>query len=176
MAAKALQDPTIIDAVVADHRNVTAMIARCLQATKDGDHDLAASLATAVTVDVLLHSRAEEAVLYPFMEGKLGKEGHSFTEHSNREHAELEGKLVAAVLAGREGDWTGMAQQMGEAEKAFEHHRHDEEDKYLPKLAQASQAGELRELTAQWAEAKRKAPLRELSGPLAKSSWETAGL
>ena len=41
---------------------------------------------------------------------------------------------------------------------------------------QASQADELRELTAQWAEAKRKAPLSELSRPLAKSSWETAGL
>ncbi|KAI7838396.1 hypothetical protein COHA_007853 [Chlorella ohadii] len=140
MAARALQDPTIIDAVVSDHRN------------------------------------AEEAVLYPFMESKLGKEGHSFTEHSNHEHAELEGKLVAAVLASREGDWAGLAQQMGDAQKAFEHHRHDEEDKYLPELAQASQADELRELTAQWAEAKRKAPLSELSRPLAKSSWETAGL
>lgn len=41
-------------------------------------------------------------------------------QHSSREHAELEGKLVAAVLAGREGDWAGMAQQMGEAQHVRE--------------------------------------------------------
>jgi len=38
-------------------------------------------------------------------------------QHSNHEHAELEGKLVAAVLASREGDWAGLAQQMGDAQK-----------------------------------------------------------
>lgn len=42
--------------------------------------------------------------------------------------------------------------------------------------AQASQPDELRELTSQWAAAKQKAPLSELSGPLAKTAWETAGL
>lgn len=50
------------------------------------------------------------------------------------------------------------------------HHHHNHH------IAQASQPDELRELTSQWAAAKQKAPLSELSGPLAKTAWETAGL
>lgn len=55
---------------------------RALQAAKEGDEELANALATAMTVDVLLHSRAEEAVLYPFLMKRLGEEGKHFTEAS----------------------------------------------------------------------------------------------
>lgn len=44
-------------------------------------------------------------------------------------------------------------------------------DKYLPKLEQATQPQELRELTGHWADAKRNARLEQLSGPLNKAAW-----
>lgn len=51
--------------------------------------------------------------------------------------------------------------------QAFEHHRRDEEEKYFPKLLSAAGDADLRELTPQWAAAKQRARLSELSGPLA---------
>lgn len=38
-------------------------------------------------------------------------------QHSNEEHAELEGRLLAAVAAARQGDWAALQREMEAAQK-----------------------------------------------------------
>eukprot|EP00887_Chlorella_sp_A99_P006084 scaffold22.g6084.t1 len=92
-----LRPLTVVDLVVADHHTINALFARFHQAREASEPQAVPALVTALAVEVLLHSRAEEQVLYPFLERALGDEGRSFSEHSDKEHKQLEATLMRAM-------------------------------------------------------------------------------
>ncbi|GAB4817732.1 hypothetical protein N2152v2_004778 [Parachlorella kessleri] len=163
-SADQLREPTILDMVVTDHRNALALLDKFEQASSSQDRIGMENTLNAISMEILMHSVAEESVLYPFIEERMGEQGKEFSEHSLREHKKLEKDLLEALQARTEGGHELM-DVVKQFRKHFEHHLKDEEQDFFPKLVQQASEEELTQLGPQFIQAKTQAPVEPRAEP-----------
>jgi hemerythrin superfamily protein len=149
-------EPTVIDVLVHDHREVDHIFAE-IETQPPAAQERLGQLAQQVVIELVRHSVAEEQYLYPAVRKHL-PDGDEMADHEIAEHAEAEQtmkhleKLEPGDAEFRPTLDTLMAQ--------IRHHVHDEEGKLFPALAAACDRGDLVRLGEQVQRAKHAAPTR----------------
>ncbi|MBN6051645.1 hemerythrin domain-containing protein [Nonomuraea sp. RK-328] len=146
----------VISVLVTDHREVEGMFAE-LETMVGAIDERPKTLAEQVVIELVRHSVAEEAYLYPavrqFVEG-----GDELADREIGEHAEAEEtmKRLEKLEPGDDEFWPVMEKLMRE----IRHHVQEEEGELFPKLRASCPAEELTELGAKVERAKKVAPTR----------------
>jgi hemerythrin-like domain-containing protein len=110
-----------------------------------------------VITELVRHSVAEEQYLYPVARRALPG-GDKIADHELEEHAEAE--QVMKELERTDTDDPKYDDLTRKLIDAIRHHVEDEESDLLPKLRDACDAGELRELGEKFENSKKLAPTR----------------
>jgi|SRR4051794_17891677 hemerythrin superfamily protein len=152
MTATRQQD--LIDAIVTDHREVEAVFDE-IEGSADQRHRR--ELVEHVIVELVRHSVAEEQYLYPTAR-KVLPDGDELADHELEEHAEAE--QVMKEIENTEATDPKFDVLVGKLIEDIRHHLQDEENDLLPKLRDACDAGQLRDLGEKFARAKKMAPTR----------------
>ncbi|MFG1929271.1 hemerythrin domain-containing protein [Mycobacterium sp. NPDC048908] len=143
----------IIDDIITDHREVEAVFTDIEKGGGGNKHDLVEH----VIVELVRHSVAEEQYLYPLARRVL-PDGDELADHELKEHAEAE-KLMKSLeqTDAEDPQFDELTRQLIDA---IRHHVQDEEKDLLPKLRDACDAAQLRELGEKFEHAKKMAPTR----------------
>jgi hypothetical protein len=115
----------VIEILEHDHREVEEMFAELEQlrgASTDADKERRKELTEQVTIELVRHSVAEEILVYPQVEGKVGEDE---VEHAREEHAEAEETL--ARLEKLDADAPTFDDELEELMGEIRHHIEDEE-------------------------------------------------
>nr|WP_062336658.1 hemerythrin domain-containing protein [Herbidospora sakaeratensis] len=137
---------TVIDLILADHRDVEQLFAK-LKAERENRPALVAELAA----KFVAHARAEEAHVYAALAQAAPSE-RGEVHHGTEEHHEAE-ELLAALMAA-DPDKAEFASVLEQMEKAVKHHVEEEESDILPVLAKAVPGDKLVRLGRVFSEAK----------------------
>ncbi|NAS23596.1 hemerythrin domain-containing protein [Herbidospora sp. NEAU-GS84] len=137
---------TVIDLIMADHRDVEQLFER-LKQERENRPALVAELAA----KFVAHARAEESHVYSALAQAAPSE-RGEVHHGTEEHHEAE-ELLAALMAADpdKAEFTSVLEQM---EKAVKHHVEEEESDILPVLAKAVPGDKLVRLGRVFSEAK----------------------
>ena len=144
----------VIDVLIADHRDVTALIGEIWTIR---DPMIRRDLADTAISELVRHAVAEEMYVYPVMRRYL-PDGDKAVEHDVEEHKELETtmkRLEGADIAGPEFD-----EALRRLEEILADHVQDEETEQFPELRRLVPAEELVELAGKVETAKKLAPTR----------------
>lgn len=148
------QQPDIVDDIITDHREVEEVFK---EIEKDHTSEDQRDLVEHVIAELVRHSVAEEQYLYPTARRVL-PDGDQIADHELKEHAEAEEVMKEIEKTGMQGARFRelVDRLMGE----IRHHIADEEHDLLPKLRDACDPAELRELGEKFESAKKTAPTR----------------
>jgi hemerythrin-like domain-containing protein len=143
----------IIDDIMTDHREVEAAFTEIEKGGGGRKHDLVEH----VIAELVRHSVAEEQYLYPLARRVL-PDGDELADHELEEHAEAEQMMKSLEQTDPEDpEFDELTRKLIDA---IRHHVDDEEKDLLPKLRQACDAAELRELGEKFERSKKVAPTR----------------
>jgi hemerythrin-like domain-containing protein len=152
------QNGDVIDVLVADHRDVTALIANIRSVT---DPMIRRDLTDTAISELVRHAVAEEMYVYPVMKKYL-PEGEKAVEHDIEEHKELEETMKR--LEGLDVETSEFVQALNRLEDLLADHVQDEESEQFPELRRRVPAEELTELAGKVESAKKLAPTRPHPG------------
>jgi hemerythrin superfamily protein len=148
----------VIDVLVSDHREVTALIGNIWSVT---DPMIRRDLTDTAISELVRHAVAEEMYVYPAMRKYL-EDGEKAVEHDVEEHKQLERvmkQLEAVDVSGPEFDAS-----LRELETVLADHVQDEESEQFPELRRRVPQEELTELAGKVETAKKLAPTRPHPG------------
>jgi hemerythrin superfamily protein len=144
----------VIDVLVSDHRDVTALIGEIWSVT---DPMIRRDLTDTAISELVRHAVAEEMYVYPAMRKYLA-DGEKAVAHDVEEHEELERamkQLEAVDVSSAEFDAA-----LRRLEALLADHVQDEESEQFPELRRRVPEEELRELAGKVETAKKLAPTR----------------
>jgi len=144
----------LVDAIVADHREVEAVFA---EIEESSDPRLRRELVEHVIAELVRHSVAEEQYLYPTAR-KVLPDGDEIADHELAEHAEAEELMKA--LENTDATEPRFDELVRELIQDVRHHLEEEESDLLLRLRAACDAEELRELGRKFEQSKKIAPTR----------------
>ena len=152
------QQRDVIEVLEHDHREVEQMFAELESlrgATSDEMKSRRKAVAEQVTIELVRHSVAEEVIVYPRVEGKVGTDE---VEHAREEHAEAEETLQR--LEKLEADDPAFDDEFATLMEEIRHHIADEEGQMFAHMRQVIDADELVTLGARVEAFKKVAPTR----------------
>ena len=144
----------VVDVLISDHRDVTALIEEIWTIT---DPMIRRDLTDTAISELVRHAVAEEMYVYPAMRKYL-PDGEKAVEHDVEEHRELERtmkRLESVDVSGAEFDAA-----MRQLESLLADHIRDEEAEQFPELRRVVPREELVELAGKVETAKKLAPTR----------------
>jgi hemerythrin superfamily protein len=143
----------IVDDILADHREVEDVFAEIEKGGGGNKRELVEHVIT----ELVRHSVAEEQYLYPVARRVL-PDGDKIADHELEEHAEAEQVMKDLEQADTEDPkFDELTRKLIDA---IRHHVEDEESDLLPKLREACDSTELRELGEKFEKSKKLAPTR----------------
>jgi hemerythrin superfamily protein len=148
----------VIEVLEHDHREVEQMfdeLESLRGATSDEDRERRKTLTDDVTIELVRHSVAEEVIVYPKVEGKVGKDE---VEHAREEHAEAEETLKK--LEKLDADDPRFDDELATLMKEIRHHIEDEEGDMFAHMRETMDEDELRKLGGRVEAFKKVAPTR----------------
>jgi hemerythrin superfamily protein len=149
------QGANVIDELVSDHREIEQIFGR-LEALPAGDKDRKVN-ADQVTIELVRHSVAEEAYLYPAVREHVAN-GGALADKEIADHSRAE--QIMKDLEGRDADDPEFDRLIGVLMSEIRSHVADEEENIFPKLRQACPTDALNELGDKVRQAKQLAPTR----------------
>ncbi len=152
------QHRNVIDILTTDHREVEQMFVELESlhgATSDDDRQRRKDLVEQVTIELVRHSVAEEAEVYPVVAQKVSE---SEAERSKHEHAEAEKTMQR--LEDLQPDDAGFDAELAALMREIREHVKGEEGEVFPQMRQAFSEDELVELGMKVASIKQMAPTR----------------
>ena len=148
----------VIEVLEHDHREVEQMFAE-LESLRGAATEEAKSrreaLADQVTIELVRHSVAEEVLVYPQVEDKVGAEE---ADHAREEHAEAEETLHR--LEKLDADDPAFDEELGTLMGEIRHHITEEEGEIFTQMRQVMDGDELRKLGGRVEAFKKVAPTR----------------
>ncbi|KAL4428340.1 hypothetical protein ABPG75_002429 [Micractinium tetrahymenae] len=154
----ALPPPSLTDCILCDHSQTLTLFNHFFQAAQTGNALVMDMCVCALALDMRLHSQAENMVLYPLLEARLGEAGLQWAARELAEHGMLE-QSIADVLSLRTVGGQALMNRMKQAQAEFLTHQAEEEGQILPAVAAVLTAEESITLAAQFKAAKQSAPL-----------------
>jgi hemerythrin superfamily protein len=152
------QQRDVIEVLEHDHREVEEMFDE-LESLRGVSAEEAKSrrktLTEQVTIELVRHSVAEEVLVYPKVEDKVGREE---VEHAREEHAKAEQTLHR--LEQLDADDPGFDDELGTLMAEIRHHIEDEEGEMFKHMRKSIDADELRKLGGRVEAFKKVAPTR----------------
>src|SRR3712207_21342 len=148
----------VIEILEQDHREVEQMFAELESlrgASTDEDRARRKELTEQVTIELVRHSVAEEVLVYPKAEDKVGAEE---VEHARKEHAEAEETLQR--LEKLDADDPDFDDELATLMKEIRHHIDDEEGEMFAHMRKTMDPDDLRRLGGQVEAFKKVAPTR----------------
>ncbi|MEU6095176.1 hemerythrin domain-containing protein [Streptomyces sp. NPDC047079] len=145
----------VINELVTDHREVEELFGR-IEALPPGDKDRKV-YADQVTMELVRHSVAEEAYLYPAVRKYL-TDGDAIADKEIEDHSRAE--RIMKDLEGQEADDPEFDRLIGMLMTEIRAHVADEEENLFPKLQQVASAEALDDLGEKVRRAKKTAPTR----------------
>ncbi len=148
------QQQNIVDEIIADHRTVEGVFG---EIENSSDPSNRRDLVEHVITELVRHSVGEEQYLYPTARRVL-PDGEQVADHELKEHAEAE-EVMKELENVDEGDskFDALVRRLIDD---IRHHVEDEESDLLPKLRDACDEAELKELGKKFEQAKKMAPTR----------------
>ncbi|MEV6844886.1 hemerythrin domain-containing protein [Actinoplanes sp. NPDC051411] len=153
-----MSDQDVVDVLIADHRDVTALIGEIWTVK---DPMIRRDLTDTAISELVRHAVAEEMYVYPAMRKYLD-DGDQAVEHDVSEHKELEQAMKAlesADVSSAEFDTS-----LRHLESVLADHVQDEETEQFPELRRKVPASELEQLAGKVETAKKLAPTRPHPG------------
>jgi hemerythrin superfamily protein len=144
----------VIDILISDHRDVTALIGEIKTVT---DPMIRRDLADTAISELVRHAVAEEMYVYPAMRKYLA-DGEKAVEHDVEEHKELEQTMKQ--LEGADVSSAEFDAALRKLEALLADHVQDEESEQFPELRRRVPQEELMELAGKVETAKKLAPTR----------------
>ena len=148
----------VIDILVSDHRDVTALISEIWSVN---DPMIRRDLADTAISELVRHAVAEEMYVYPAMRKYLA-DGEKAVEHDIEEHKELERTMKQ--LEGADASSEEFDAALRKLETLLADHVQDEEAEQFPELRSRVPGEELTELAGKVETAKKLAPTRPHPG------------
>ncbi|MDL5205656.1 hemerythrin domain-containing protein [Streptomyces sp. ALI-76-A] len=145
----------VVDELVTDHREVEELFGR-IESLPSGDKDRKV-YADQVTMELVRHSVAEEAYLYPAVREHLA-DGNALADRELQDHAEAE--QIMKDLESREPGDPEFDRLVGRLMSEIRSHITDEEANLFPQLRLACSAEALDDLGDKVRTAKKVAPTR----------------
>ncbi|MEU3254297.1 hemerythrin domain-containing protein [Streptomyces sp. NPDC006997] len=145
----------VIDELVTDHREVEEMFGR-IEALPPGDAHRK-QLADQATIELVRHSVAEEAYLYPAVREHV-PDGNAIADREIEDHSKAE--QIMKDLEGHGADDAEFDRLIGMLMTEIRSHVADEEENLFPSLRAACSAETLDELGDKVRQAKKTAPTR----------------
>jgi hemerythrin superfamily protein len=148
----------VIEVLEHDHREVEEMFSELESLRGAETNDAKArrkELADQVTIELVRHSVAEEVLVYPQVEEKVGKDE---AEHARKEHAEAEETL--AQLEKLDADDPGFDAEIAKLIGEIRHHIEDEEGQIFARMRDVMDRDELQKLGSRVEAFKKVAPTR----------------
>ncbi|WP_107407537.1 hemerythrin domain-containing protein, partial [Streptomyces griseus] len=145
----------VIAELTTDHREVDELFAK-IEALPPGEKRRK-QYADEAVIELVRHSVAEEAYLYPAVR-KLLPDGDALADKEIEEHAEAERTMKE--LEGTEAGDAEFDRLIGHLMTEIRSHVRDEEDNLFPRLRKAASAEELADLGDKVRRAKKTAPTR----------------
>jgi hemerythrin superfamily protein len=145
----------VIDILTSDHREVEALFAEL--ESRQGTPEHRRQLADVVIAELVRHSVAEEAYVYPTARKAL-PDGEQITEHEIAEHADAE-RTMKDLESVDPAD-PRFDQLLAHLTRTIRHHVQEEEADLFPRLRAAVAREELMDLAAKVEAVKRIAPTR----------------
>jgi hemerythrin superfamily protein len=152
------QQRDVIEILEHDHREVEEMFTELeglRGASTEEDRERRKELTDNVTIELVRHSVAEEVLVYPKVEDKVGEDE---VEHAREEHAEAEETL--ARLEKLDCDDPSFDDELAELMKEIRHHIEDEEGEMFAHMREAIDQDELLKLGERVEAFKKVAPTR----------------
>ena len=152
------QQRDVIEVLEHDHREVEEMFAELESlrgASTEEDKERRKTLTEQVTIELVRHSVAEEVIVYPRAEAKVG---HEEVEHAREEHAEAEETLKR--LERLDADAPDFDDELATLMAEIRHHIEDEEGEMFAHMRQTMDPDELRKLGGVVENFKKVAPTR----------------
>ncbi|TDB77242.1 hemerythrin domain-containing protein [Micromonospora sp. KC721] len=145
----------VVDVLTADHREVEAIFVEL--ESRQGTPKRRRQLADVVIAELVRHSVAEEAYVYPAARKAL-PDGDRIAEHEISEHAEAERTMKE--LESLDPSDSRFDELLAKLTRTIRHHVQDEESDLFPRLRAAVAREELVELAGKVTAAKKMAPTR----------------
>jgi len=152
------QPHNVIDILTKDHREVEQMFQELESlrgATGEAERGRRKDLAEQVTIELIRHSVAEEAEVYPVVAKKVSE---SEAERSKHEHAEAEETMNR--LEGLQPDDAAFDSELATLMREVREHVKEEEGEVFPQMRKVFSDDELVELGMKVASVKQMAPTR----------------
>jgi hemerythrin-like domain-containing protein len=152
------QPHNVIDILTKDHREVEQMFQELESlrgATGEAERGRRKDLAEQVTIELIRHSVAEEAEVYPVVAKKVSE---SEAERSKHEHAEAEETMKR--LEGLPPDDAAFDSELATLMREVREHVKEEEGEVFPQMRKVFSDDELVELGMKVASVKQMAPTR----------------
>jgi len=150
--------PDVVDVLIADHRDITALIGEIWTIR---DPMMRRDLADTAISELVRHAVAEEMYVYPAMRKHL-PDGEKAVEHDTEEHKELEHAMKD--LEGLEVSSPDFDSTLRRLEMMLADHVQDEEQEQFPELRNRIPHDELVEMAGKVVTAKKLAPTRPHPG------------
>ena len=153
-----LRPQDVIEVLTQDHREVEEMFAKLESmgpATTDAQRKRRKDLVDQVTIELVRHSVAEEAEVYPAVQDKLTKKE---AERARKEHAEAEQTMKR--LEGLEPEDEGFDAELATLMREIREHVAEEEGEMFPRMREVFTQDELDKLGSRVKGVKALAPTR----------------
>ena len=153
-----LRPQDVIEVLTQDHREVEEMFAKLESmgpATTDAQRKRRKDLVDQVTIELVRHSVAEEAEVYPAVQDKLTKRE---AERARKEHAEAEQTMKR--LEGLEPEDEGFDAELATLIREIREHVKEEEGEMFPRMRAVFTQDELDKLGSRVKGVKALAPTR----------------
>ncbi|MCP3783508.1 hemerythrin domain-containing protein [Micromonospora sp. A3M-1-15] len=145
----------VVDVLMTDHREVEAIFVEL--ESRQGTPEHRRQLADVVIAELVRHSVAEEAHVYPAARKAL-PDGDQLAEHEISEHADAERTMKE--LESLDPSEPRFDELLAKLTATIRHHVQDEENDLFPRLRAACAREELVELAGKVEAAKKSAPTR----------------
>ena len=145
----------VVDVLMTDHREVEAIFVEL--ESRQGTPEHRRQLADVVIAELVRHSVAEEAYVYPAARKAL-PDGDQLAEHEISEHADAERTMKE--LEALDPSDSRFDELLTQLTATIRHHVQDEENDLFPRLRAACAREELVELAGKVEAAKKSAPTR----------------
>ncbi|SIN31448.1 hemerythrin domain-containing protein [Micromonospora cremea] len=149
------EDQDVVDILVADHREVETLFVEL--ETRQGTPEYRRQLVDVVIAELVRHSVAEEAYVYPTAR-KVLPDGDEIAEHEISEHADAERTMKE--LESVDPSDPRFDELLAHLTSTIRHHVQDEESELFPRLCAATAREELIELGDKVTAVKEIAPTR----------------
>lgn len=150
---------TVVDELITDHREVEELFSK-LETLPRGDRRRK-ELVEHATIELVRHSVAEEAYLYPAVREHVSG-GDALADREIEDHSKVEQLLKD--LESLEADAPSFDELTGELMREVREHVADEEKNLFPRLAQSTDREQLLDLGEKVRRAKKTAPTRPHPG------------